>query len=301
MSDIKNCLVGSNAALNGEFDNVAGIAGRNDSNIEDCINASNLMNAVAGNKAGVAAIAEGGIITGCYNISDISASDSAAGILGKSTSAATIEDSINMGTISADSGITAGIAVDTKDGVIKYSRNYGYSGQYGITYAPADELYGNLEASGLNEGPDGTSNPIGPLSNGRDKTLLVRNFYIFGNYENASGDALTPYGEGRTKEVGEGEEITSIDVEDLSGWPVHLYSFTDTGHKLVYRRYESYYDSGVIGLTDEASVENIALLIQNAEYGKVKAIDNAIIEMIRNEIDFPNYDEEDKQGFVKTP
>ena len=54
-------------------------------------------------------------------------------------------------------------------------------------------------------------------------------------------------------------------------------------------------------MTDEASVENIALLIQNAEYGKVKAIDNAIIEMIRNEIDFPNYDEEDKQGFVKTP
>ena len=65
--------------------------------------------------------------------------------------------------------------------------------------------------------------------------------------------------------------------------------------------FDSYYDSGVAGLAEDASAENIALLIQNKEFARLKAIDDAISQMIKNETDYPNYDTDGKQGFVKTP
>lgn len=162
--------------------------------------------------AGIAAASGGdSMIMECINYADIGkdvtttenpdafeAGTKSAGIVAVSVvnenSDVVIGRCVNTGDIFGQD--TAGIAVDTSGrGNIEFCRNYGivHNAESAITKTNALKLYGNLEASGKNEGTEGNKNPIGPVV-GKEKTDLVRNFYISGTADKITEEGEEPGG-----------------------------------------------------------------------------------------------------------
>ena len=274
-------------------------------------------------------------ILNCKNSGSVNAEVNAAGILGvageidpndTSGKRIVIDNCVNSGDINVKIGTATGIAISTGMGEIRYSRNYGALLKNnspvtanGITAGETSVLYGNFTSNFAGQEGDIT-NPIGPGDNAvveyKDEstteykdTTHIRNFYISteysGNLSNTQQEMDRMEQDGVPVETNKTEDGKTIKVttttykykEDTILWPVALYTYKtqNNTYRLVYQRWDKYYESGLGDFSYELSVAGIK--------GQLDVFDGLVINWIKDEANYPSVSRADdtesghKQGF----
>ncbi len=180
--------------------------------------------------------------------------------------------------------------------------------------APFNEfMYGVLSVYILQPSADGSSYARTPkewhdevfYENGDSE---IRNFLAFVQSvidNDCLPNIVTTYNDGTSYT----SNPVDVPVEDNSAYPQAFYEYVDGNgaHGYVYKRFESYFDSGFAKQGIGLLPTDIAGYLANADTDRIWVIDNAFASLANDEENHPDYDVFDgnsalvKQGFVKTP